>query len=631
MNIAVLTSSYPRFRGDGTAPFVKSIAEQLASSGNNVEVLAPYDPLCEPTAENIVKEQRFRYIWPAKFHIMGHAQSLDADVRLRPLTYILLPLFLLSAFFHLWRLTGRQRSEVIHVHWVVPNGPVAAWVARLRGIPFVISLHGSDIYVAGKNRLFAAVARWTFGQAAGVTACSNELRSRAIDLGAPQNIQLIAWGADPELFSPEHRSDRILGRGRETIADPITIAALGRLVHKKGFDKLLAAVPEIVKCCPEAKIVIGGSGPLQTALHQQALDLGIEDHVAFAGRIPWNDVPGFLASADIFVLPSLHDRFGNVDGLPTVVPEAMASGLPIVASDIGGVNLLINHGQNGLLVPAGDVKALVEAIKPLLRDREMRRQMGSAARNDVVHRFNWKNVGKQLISIFEVALWKNGLPVRLGTIYRQETLNQLGKISDQGQVLDVGCHDGYFLSSLEVPVRIGVDPEPMPGAPEVQFVKADGCNLPFKSGQFNAVFALDVIEHIENDAAFAQEISRMLSPGGKIYLTTPSKYILITPPFLTKWVSQKWGHHLKPGYAKAELERLFSQDLAVSIHELNAPGYRTWYLILRALSPAFPRLVGRQVIKIARRDIERPAGKHGFFFLEATKPTDSGLSEVAQN
>ncbi|HEX6305544.1 MAG TPA: glycosyltransferase, partial [Anaerolineales bacterium] len=476
------------------------------------------------------------------------------------------------------------------------------------------------------------VAGWVFRQAAAVTACSVELRDRAFALGAPQNTQLIAWGADPDIFSPAARKsgsahDEAEGRAGK----PVVIATLGRLVYKKGFKNLIAAIPELVQCYPQVKAIIGGAGPLQAALHQQARDLGIEKHVSFPGRIPWDEVPGFLASADIFVLPSVRDPFGNVDGLPTVVPEAMASGLPVVASDIGGVNLLISHGYNGLLVPAGEVKALVAAVKSLLEDDEKRQAMGDAAREDVELKFNWENVVKELLSIFERAVWVDRLPLRLGTLYRHETMNLLGKRTHQGQVLDVGCHDGYFLSSLEAPTRIGADPQPVRGAPGVQFVYADGCSLPFKSGRFEAVYALDVIEHIDDDAAFVREISRMISPGGKIYLTTPSKHIRINPRFLTHWVSLKWGHHLRRGYAKAELKRLFSQDLEVHIHDLNAPGYRFWYLVLRAFSPLIPKLVGNQIIKMAQRDINRRVGENGFLFLEAIKPNGLRLEGGGDN
>src|SRR3989337_1119584 len=121
MRIAILTSSYPRFIGDGTAPFVKSIAEAMVKSGHVIEVVAPFDPEVRASDKMGIKIHRFRYSFCNKLHIMGHGRALEADVRLQPLAILLLPFFLLSAFVTLWRVTGNQKSEVIHVHWVLPN------------------------------------------------------------------------------------------------------------------------------------------------------------------------------------------------------------------------------------------------------------------------------------------------------------------------------------------------------------------------------------------------------------------------------------------------------------------------------------------------------------------------------
>src|SRR4030065_1247221 len=162
MRIAVLTSSYPRFSGDGTAPFVQSIAETLVKFGHVVDVIAPYDKEVKTTDSKGVKIHRFKYSLIKSFHIMGHGRALESDVRLRPLAILLLPFYLSAAFIKLLQVTRQQKTEVIHVHWVLPNGPVAAMVAKLRRIPFIVSLHGSDMFMARKNRLYGFVAPWGF-------------------------------------------------------------------------------------------------------------------------------------------------------------------------------------------------------------------------------------------------------------------------------------------------------------------------------------------------------------------------------------------------------------------------------------------------------------------------------------
>jgi glycosyltransferase involved in cell wall biosynthesis len=403
MKIAVLASSYPRFEGDGTAPFVKSICEHLAKAGHQVEVVAPYDPLVNPAQQGTVPVHRFRYIWPNRWSIMGHARSLEADVRLKPFSYLLLPFFLLSAFFTLMAVTRRQHTDAIHIHWVVPNGPAGALAAILRGIPYIVSLHGSDIYLAKKNRLFGLAAKMVFQRAAGVTACSKELQEAAFSLGASKNTQLLAWGADPVLFSPEMR--RIDFRENLQIPDSsVLVLAMGRMVYKKGFDILLKALPQVIAACPEAHLVLAGDGAIRSELEQLSIQLGIQRNVTFTGRIPWNEVPGYLASADIFVLPSVRDVHGNIDGLPTVLPEAMACGAAVIASDIGGVNLVVHDAENGLLVPPGDVDTLANTLIMLFSNEETRKTLGQAARQAVLKQFNWTMVASEIGKLLEIAV-----------------------------------------------------------------------------------------------------------------------------------------------------------------------------------------------------------------------------------
>ena len=402
MRIAVITSSYPRFEGDGAAPFVKSICEQFVKAGHDVEVTAPYDELAAAMDTHGVKLHRFRYAPKKNWHILGHARSLDADVRLRPLAIVLLPFFLAAAFWQLWRITGRQKSDAVYAHWVIPNGLPAAAVAGLRRIPLMISLHGSDIFVAGSNFLYRAAARWIFRRCAVVTACSPELKEKAMALGAPPDTHLVAWGADPQLFTPANRS--LEKRRRLGIAEgAVVVESLGRLVYKKGFDVLIQAMPAVLADCPQVTCLLGGDGPLRSALESQARAAGIQGKMAFAGRIPWNEVPDFLACADIFTLPSVVDKAGNMDGLPTVLLEAMASGVAVIASDLGGVPLVVKDNETGRLLPPGDAQALAAAIRELAQDAGRRETLGRNARAAVEREFNWEMVAERLLGYLKQA------------------------------------------------------------------------------------------------------------------------------------------------------------------------------------------------------------------------------------
>ena len=401
MRITILASTYPRFPGDGAAPFVQSIAEGLAKLGHQIEVIAPDDVLVahnENTAH--IPVQRFRYFWPRRWQIMGHARALARDTCLRPATYLLLPFFLLAEFITLLRITKAQNSEMIYAHWVLPNGPAAALAARIRHIPLAISLHGSDIYIANKHSIFGAVARWSFRQARCVTACSPELRDAARKLGAPNETRLLAWGVDPKRFHPKAAQENLRAKFK-LAAETQIIAALGRLVPKKGFDVLLRAWALLVPEFPAARLLIGGEGEQRNYLVALTDELTIQDSVVFAGQIPWPETPSFLAQADIFVLPSRQDRFGNRDGLPTVLLEAMSCGLPVIASQIGGASLVVQDQINGLLIPPSDARALASQLRELLQNAALREQLGKTAREHIIQAHTWDHVAHHLSNYFE--------------------------------------------------------------------------------------------------------------------------------------------------------------------------------------------------------------------------------------
>ena len=330
---------------------------------------------------------------------MGHARSLESDQRLRPSAFILLPFFLISAFLTLLRKTGKQRSQAIHAHWVLPNGLVAALVSKLRNLPLVISLHGSDIYVAKGNPLFRGISRWIFSHACVVTACSPELKEEAIRLGAPEDTVLLPWGADPDLFTPKpvNTSNFSAQPGK------VTVSGVGRFVNKKGFHRLIEAFALVLQEYRDVELILAGDGPQRANLINLTVSHGLNPFISFPGKIPWDQMPNFLANTYIFTLPSIRDEHGNVDGLPTVLLEAMSCGLAVVASDIGGTNLVISDGVNGLLVPPGDVEVLAHALLRLIKDTDLRLKLARSARNSVINQFNWNSVAHRLADLINQA------------------------------------------------------------------------------------------------------------------------------------------------------------------------------------------------------------------------------------
>lgn len=401
--IVMVLTSYPRFPGDTYGTFMEPIAHSLAARGHEVHLVLPWHPqLQRPAVEAGVHFHPFRYAPLGRLHVFGYAAALREDVRLRLAAWATAPLALLSGWRMAERVIERTKASVVHGHWVVPGGVIAA--AASRGLPLVVSLHGSDVYVAERYRAAGASARAVFRRAGWVTACSDDLRQRAIRLGAsPDRIETVPYGVDGERFRPNPQA-RDAWRVRLGLApDQLLVCTAGRFVRKKGFEYLIDAMASLASEWPSLMLVIGGSGDLDAELRARVRDHGLTDRVRFVGLLPQDAVADLVAAADVVVVPSVHDAAGNVDGLPNMVLEALASGTPLVATTAGGIPSVVQHGETGLLVPEREPAAIAAAVGELLRQPERRARMGRLAREHVLAHQSWASVARRFEAAYEEA------------------------------------------------------------------------------------------------------------------------------------------------------------------------------------------------------------------------------------
>lgn len=383
----MVTSSYPKHPGDVTAPFIESIALAVAGRGHSVDLVLPRHPQLRRGADEPVRFYPYRYA-PDAWSRWGYAQSLASDVRVRPSAYLLLPLAAAGLRAAVGARLAAARYDVMHVHWLVPNAALVQDIARTHGVPLVVSLHGSDVFVA--ERLWPAriLARRALGQAGAVTACSSDLRERALALGArPARTRTLPYGVDLEAFRPE-RGDAGWRSRLGLPAGELLVLACGRLVEKKGFRQLVEAAAR----APGIQLVIAGEGDLRAEL--AALIEKTRAPARLVGALDRESLANALAAADVVAIPSVVDRAGNVDGLPNSLLEALAAGKAVVASRVAGIPDVVEDGVTGLLLPPGDSAALAAALELLRREPETRARLARGARQLALRRLSWAEAAR---------------------------------------------------------------------------------------------------------------------------------------------------------------------------------------------------------------------------------------------
>jgi len=292
--------------------------------------------------------------------------------------------FLASSLVMAPWIAARWRPDATIAYFGLPCGP-AAWVVKaLSGVPYVVSLRGGDVPgfqydgISLYHRLAGPVIGWLWRRSAAVVANSEGLADLARRFAPDQAIAIIPNGVDAARFSPA---------GSEKDGDRLSLLFVGRVVRQKGLDVLfeaLASLPSGTR--GRIGLTIVGDGPARPELEAQAARLGLSERIAFRGWLGRDELPAAYRAADAFVFPSRDE------GMPNVVLEAMAAGLPVVATRIAGNRDLVVEEETGLMLDADDTPALAAALARLAGDPALRRRLGEGGRRRVVDHFSWRAV-----------------------------------------------------------------------------------------------------------------------------------------------------------------------------------------------------------------------------------------------
>lgn len=292
-------------------------------------------------------------------------------------------------------LLGR-RADLVHAHLGedIAVLPLAFLAARRRRLPVVVTVHASpahtvrprDVRTALVVALGGPIERWAQRRAAATIVLTERLAARVAPVAGRERVRLMRRGVDRAAFAepgPDPFPD-LRGRPR--------VVFLGRLARSKGVDTLVVAAARLRTT--GAHVLLVGDGPARREVEAAARRLGLDGRLHVTGFVPHERTPAVLASADLLVLPSVYEELG------TVLVEALQAGLPAVASNVGGIPEVVEHGRTGLLVEPGDPAALAEAIDAVLGDPALAERLAAAAR-ERAPQYDWERVADEVRALYD--------------------------------------------------------------------------------------------------------------------------------------------------------------------------------------------------------------------------------------
>ena len=412
MKVLVIGSVYPRFQEDAEVPWLRTSIAHLKKAGVEIQVLAPaYKGLKSHDIDG-THVNRFRYA-PASWEILTHEEGAPSKMASKPWLQLLAIPYIINGFFQCIRICRKWRPDVIHAHWPFPHAYIALGAAKLFKIPLVLNFHGAELLLIRKKKWVKPLLKFAIGQAQAIFANSSFTAGK---IKALRNVN-VEWSPyGTTLEDNKDESGVILSETK----DPVTIVPhpvngkfkilfVGRHIERKGICYLIEAAKHLPRDKFEIRIV--GVGDLTEQLKAQAalLDERRETKdertqsasIIFTGKLSPEDLANEYKTANVFTLPAIVDHKGDTEGLGVVLIEAMELGLPIVASNVGGIPDVVVDGESGILVPEKDPVALADAFKCLEADPTLIQKLLAGARKRIEECFTWDGIIERQIEVYK--------------------------------------------------------------------------------------------------------------------------------------------------------------------------------------------------------------------------------------
>jgi glycosyltransferase involved in cell wall biosynthesis len=400
-NILVFTTTFPTFlERDSTPPFVYELSRRLAKKEDvHVIVLAPFRKKTKIFEErDNLKIYRFKY----GFTSLCEGAILP-NLKKNKFLYFQVPFLLFFAFVNLARIVKKEKINIIHAHWIIPQGFIAVLYKKLfrkKNLKIICTSHGGDIFGL-QNPFMKKIKRWILNNVDRLTVVSNAIKEEVKKLNMRDDLptEVISMGVDAKLFNPDKYNPEI--KEKYDIEGSFLLF-VGRLAEKKGVKYLIDAMPAIIQEHPKTKLLIVGSGPLENELKKQIKNLNLENNVIFTGAIPNNELPSYYATADIFIGPSIIAKGGDAEGFGLVFVEALMSKTCVISSDLKAISDIIKNEETGIQLNVKDVKGFSEKIVELIENLEKRKKLTENGYNFVKNNFSWDVIADKYYKILKL-------------------------------------------------------------------------------------------------------------------------------------------------------------------------------------------------------------------------------------
>lgn len=328
---------------------------------------------------------RFRYA-PARIETLVNDGGMVVNVRNSPWKSLLLPGYALGMIFAILRESTRRRPDMVHAHWIIPQGLLCLIAGVVGRSPLMVTAHGADVF-ALRGRVFAALRKLVASRAGLITVVSPALKERLVSEGvAAGKIVVASMGVDfMERFTPGAPEER----------SRTELLFVGRLVEKKGLRVLIQAMPEILLACPAATLTVGGFGPEEADIRKLCDGMGLSARVNFVGAVKQADLPQYYRRAALFVAPFVEAVSGDQEGLGLVALEAAGCGCPVVISDLPATREIFD----ARVIPGSPVALAAAVIAQLNSTSEERAELAASQRRRLIASYDWGSVSQVYSSL----------------------------------------------------------------------------------------------------------------------------------------------------------------------------------------------------------------------------------------